>query len=138
MPIDGMWYNELGSVVTFSSNGTALTGTYQTPVGEASGLYPLTGYVNTDTDPAVGWVVLWSNDSGDSNSVTCWAGQYFSDGDPEVLITLWLLRTEGPEAQNWAATQVGEDVFFRTAEQAASSGGLASLRAPAHPVIHPL
>lgn len=70
MAIDGTWYNELGSVVTFASSGNSLSGTYQTAVGNAQGIYDLTGYVNTDADPAVGWVVLWSNQYGDSNSVT--------------------------------------------------------------------
>lgn len=134
MAIDGTWYNELGSVVTFASNGTALTGTYQTMVGQAKGIYDLTGFINTDTDPSVGWVVLWSNDYGDSNSVTCWTGQYYSDGDSEVLIAMWLLRSEEVESQNWSSTLVGEDFFFRTQDQARERGGVAALRRPAHPV----
>lgn len=134
MPIDGTWYNELGSVLTVASSGASITGTYQTAVGNAQGIYDLVGSINSDTDPAVGWVVLWSNQYGDSNSLTCWAGQYFSDSDPEALITMWLLRTETTEGQNWAATQVGEDVFYRSQLQASARGSVATRRAPAHPI----
>jgi hypothetical protein len=134
MAIDGTWYNELGSLLTITSSGSSISGTYQTAVGNAEGIYDLVGSINSDTDPAVGWVVLWSNQYGDRNSLTCWAGQYFSDGNPEVLITMWLLRTETMEGQNWAATQVGEDVFYRSQQLAKARGTVASLRAPAHPV----
>ena len=134
MPIDGTWFNELGSRLTLTSNGSSISGTYQTAVGNAQGIYDLAGSINNDTDPAVGWVVLWSNQYGDSNSLTSWAGQYFSDGNPEVIITMWLLRSETTEGQNWAGTQVGEDVFYRSQEQASARGGVAALRAPSHPV----
>ncbi|HEU0015154.1 MAG TPA: avidin/streptavidin family protein [Longimicrobium sp.] len=130
MPVDGIWYNELGSVMTLTSDGTSLSGTYVTPVGEANGTYTLTGSVNTDTDPALGWVVLWNNNSGDSNSVTTWCGQYYSE--QEVIIAMWLLRSEMSEGQNWAATQVGEDIFTRISDGVLPPG-LAALRAPSHP-----
>ena len=93
-----------------------------------------TPYINTDTDPAVGWVVLWNNQSGDSNSVTCWAGQYFSDSDPEIILTMWLLREETQQNQNWASTLVGEDVFYRSPAQARDRVAVSTLRRPAHPV----
>jgi hypothetical protein len=155
MPIDGTWYNELGSMVEFASSGTSLTGMYQTKVGDASGRYPLVGFIDSDASsspppppegggPAVGWVVLWDNGSGDSYSLTSWAGQYFPpasppNGTPEMVVAMWLLRSELPEASNWSATQVGQDQFYRTQEIARQNGsGLAALHAPAHPVIHPL
>ncbi|MDQ3205446.1 MAG: avidin/streptavidin family protein [Pseudomonadota bacterium] len=135
MAIDGTWYNELGSVVTITSNGNSISGTYQTAVGDAQGVYDLTGYINSDTDPSVGWVVLWSNQYGDSNSLTTWAGQYYSDSNPEVMITMWLLRNEEAQSQNWNSTLVGEDVFYRSQEQAKSSAGaIANRRRPAYPV----
>jgi hypothetical protein len=131
MSIDGTWYNELGSVLTISAQGSTVSGTYQTAVGNAKGIYPLIGFINSDTDPAVGWTVLWSNQYGDSNSLTVWAGQYYSEDN--VIVTMWLLRTEAPETQNWAATQVGEDIFYPSQAQAQARGSVASLRAPAHP-----
>jgi len=132
MAIDGTYYNELGSVLTITSQNGSVSGTYQTAVGNAQGIYDLTGYVNDDTDPAVGWVVLWSNQYGDSNSLTCWAGQYYSADD--TIVTMWLLRSEAAENQNWAATQVGEDVFYASQELAKARGTVAAHRAPAHPV----
>ncbi|WP_420130363.1 avidin/streptavidin family protein [Longimicrobium sp.] len=134
MAIDGMWYNELGSLLTITSSGTTISGTYQTAVGNAQGIYNLTGYINADTNPSVGWVVLWSNEYGDSNSLTTWAGQYYDADGSEVIITMWLLRSEEPQQQNWQSTLVGEDVFYRSQEQAKSSGITANLRRPAHPV----
>ncbi len=132
MAIDGTYYNELGSMLTITSQNGSVSGTYQTAVGNARGIYDLTGYVNDDTDPAVGWLVLWSNQYGDRNSLTCWAGQYYSEDD--TIVTMWLLRSESAENQNWAATQVGEDVFYASQELAKTRGRVAALRAPAHPV----
>jgi hypothetical protein len=134
MAIDGNWYNELGSLLTISSSGTTISGTYQTAVGDAQGIYDLTGYINADANPSVGWVVLWSNDYGDSNSLTTWAGQYYDNEGEEVIITMWLLRNEEAQSQNWSSTLVGEDVFYRSSGQAKSSGITASLRRPAYPV----
>jgi hypothetical protein len=133
MAIDGDWYNELGSLLTITTSGNVVSGTYQTAVGNAQGIYDLAGLINDDTDPVVGWVVLWSNQYGDSNSLTSWAGQYYSDGNPEVIITMWLLRDETPENQDWAATQVGEDIFYRSPQLAQGPASVASLRAPAYP-----
>jgi hypothetical protein len=142
MPIDGTWYNELGSVMNLVSNGTAVSGMYDTGVGDASGHYALTGYVDNDENPAVGWIVLWKNQAGgDSNSLTVWAGQYFPSDDPakEALIAVWLLRREAPdEDDNWKATLVGQDTFGRVKGQPPAVQDIAALRPPAHPVIRPL
>lgn len=140
MPIDGTWYNELGSTLTIISSGTSISGTYQTAVG-TSGSFNLTGYINNVNDdpyPSVGWVVLWTNGSVNKNSLTTWAGQYFeattSPPAAEVIIAMWLLRSEGPQSANWTSTFVGEDVFYRSQEEAAGTGLTANLRRPAHPL----
>lgn len=117
MSIEGTWYNELGSVMKIVQDGASLVGTYCTPVGDASGQYTLMGQVNTQPasgGQAAGWVVVWTNNSGTSHSVTTWSGQYFNLNGEEEIIALWLLTSEVPIENEWAATQVGQDTFKRT------------------------
>jgi hypothetical protein len=119
MPVTGMWYNELGSVMTLGLDGAAVTGTYQTAVGDASGIYQLVGSVDVDGDPstsgqAIAWVVVWNNSAnGSSHSITAWSGQYqIVDGEEEI-VTLWLLTEEVPVNKDWSSTRVNQDVFTR-------------------------
>ena len=115
MNIDGIWYNELGSQVDFTVQGNQLTGTYQTAVGDADGIYPLVGQINTsiETGQALGFVVVWQNPKKDSNSVTTWSGQAQEiDGD-DVITTTWLLTVETEIDEDWKSTLVGKDIFTR-------------------------
>jgi hypothetical protein len=63
--------------------GSSITGTYQTKVGDAGGIYELVGSLDVDGDylkegQAIAWVVVWNNKAhGSSHSVTAWSGQYF-------------------------------------------------------------
>ena len=118
MSIAGTWYNELGSVMNLEVNGSVLTGTYQTAVGDAEGIYNLTGGV--DTSPlagkqAVGFVVAWVNQYGSSNSATAWSGQYQTMEGIEEIQTQWLLTQETSPEDDWLSTLVNHDVFTRTA-----------------------
>lgn len=58
MDISGMWYNQLGSQMILTVSGKKLGGTYHTKVGDASGIYELTGLKDIDNDAstAIGWV----------------------------------------------------------------------------------
>lgn len=117
MDISGTWYNELGSQVTLTVNGKAITGTYVTAVGDAEGEYDLVGQVDTDNDEsqAVGWVVVWNNENGSADSVTAWSGQYqITDDGEEIISTTWLLTGETELDEDWASTLVGKDIFIRT------------------------
>jgi len=120
MPITGNWYNELGSMMMLTENGASITGTYQTRVGDASGIYQLVGSIDVDGDPstngqAVAWVVVWSNAAhGSSHSITAWSGQYQVINGEEEITTLWLLTAEMPSNSDWASTTVNQDVFTRT------------------------
>lgn len=127
MPIDGTWYNELGSQMVVSSDGQSLSGQYSTAVGSAEGWYPLTG--SLDSSPsnysqAAAFTVAWVNaQSGSSQSATGWVGQYQFNGDVEQIVTTWLLVSETPAGYDWASTGVGQDVFTRnppTPEQVAA------------------
>jgi hypothetical protein len=126
MVASGLWWNELGSEMELYISGASVSGWYNTAVGQASGQYPLVGLINTDPfyystsggisgmSQALGWVVVWQNAYGNSNSVTTWSAQYQTlDGDEEI-VSLWLLTTETEESGDWGATQVGQNIFKRT------------------------
>src|SRR4249920_1694916 len=92
--LEGKWYNELGSVMNLEISGNKVTGTYQTKVGDEAEIFDLTGRVDTENkqNAAIGWVVVWTNKYADSDSVTCWSGQYVSDGKGNSMIAAtWLL-----------------------------------------------
>lgn len=138
MPLEGIWYNELGSKMVLSVNGTSITGTYQTKVGDAFGLYPLVG--GTDTAPipsgqAVGLVVTWANEQhGSSHSVTSWSGQYQVLDSEEMITAFWLLTIEADPDQDWKSTLVGKDLFTRHEPSEAEI----ARRLKVGPVSHPL
>ncbi|MFC5475984.1 avidin/streptavidin family protein [Paraherbaspirillum soli] len=116
MNISGVWYNELNSTMTIEQNGNVLTGTYQTGVGTAQGRYPLQGMINSsgDASQTTAWSVAWVNPSGNSHSTTAWCGQLQTNGNHQpVLIAMWLLTSETSPSQDWASTQIGQDVFTR-------------------------
>jgi len=115
MDISGIWYNELGSMMELSVSGNMIKGKYQTKVGSAPGIYPLTGYLNAPNPDgiAVGWTVLWNNQLGNKQSLTSWAGQYQLVSGVEEIYTFWLLVRELAHAEDWSATNIGQDTFTR-------------------------
>lgn len=122
MPLSGIWYNELNSVMELrlnqiSNNGSVITGTYQSKVGDAGGIYSLVGISDEgtgDPTPNIGFSVSWVNPTyGNSNSVTSWSGQLQVIGGEEVITTFWLLTRETDPVNNWKSTIIGQDVFRR-------------------------
>jgi hypothetical protein len=115
MAIDGNWVSALGSLLQITSSGTSITGTYQVIPGNTATIYPLVGSIVAPggSTEAVGWTILWTNASGDSNTLSSYAGM-FAPGNPDRIFMTWLRRTEVAEANNWAATQIGADVFNRS------------------------
>jgi len=123
MPLSGTWYNELNSAMELNLNrrsneGSVVTGTYQSRVGDAGGIYFLCGVSDEgtgDTTPNIGFTVSWVNPTyGNSNSVTSWSGQLQVIGGEEVITTFWLLTRETDPVNNWKSTIIGQDVFRRT------------------------
>jgi len=104
MTVAGTWYNELGSVMALNISASALSGSYQSAVGNANGVYALTGGLDTlpnSGGQALGFVVAWVNQYyGSSNSVTTWSGQYQVIGGIEQINTLWLLTCETQPVDN--------------------------------------
>jgi hypothetical protein len=116
--IEGTWYNELGSMMEISVNGASISGTYWTAVGNASGRYALVGQINTSPNAggqAVAWTVVWNNQSGSSNSVTAWSGQYQTIQGSEEIYTFWTLTSELDPDEDWQAANIGQDTFTRNA-----------------------
>ncbi|NEP56228.1 MAG: hypothetical protein F6K31_04280 [Symploca sp. SIO2G7] len=140
MSVEGTWYNELGSMMILSITGTSITGTYQTAVGDASGIYQLVGSFDVGGNPsaagqAIAWVVVWSNQAkGNSHSVTAWSGQYQIIDGVEEIETMWLLTSEMPTNFDWAATQINKDVFTRSAPPPETIVRASKKRMPAHPI----
>lgn len=115
MNINGTWYNQLGSQMDLTANGKNISGNYHTTVGDASGIYELTGKIDTDLDDstAIGWIVLWNNQYGSSDSVTGWSGQVQIIDGVETIVTTWLLTAETENDDSWHSTLIGKDVFTR-------------------------
>lgn len=135
MPLDGTWYNELGSTMTIQTNGNQIRGTYQTAVGNAQGPFLLVGlFVAADASPALGFVVAWQNANGNAHSATAWSGQYQNWNGDEAILTTWLLTGETLPDANWASTLVGQDVFKRTPPSPEEVEAALARRPPSHPV----
>jgi hypothetical protein len=135
MKLDGVWYNELGSKMVLRVEAGAITGTYETLVGDARGSYRLVG--RTETTPSasqsVAFVVCWDNETVSNRCCTAWCGQLQLDGrGDETIATTWLLRGDGDATTRWKSTIVGQDLFRR---QPPDKGMTVTdwLRAPSHP-----
>lgn len=117
MNLNGTWYNELGSVMELAVNGKMITGIYHTAVGNAAGDYDLIGQVDTDNDQsqAIGFVVIWNNSYGSSDSVTAWSGQAQIINGNDTIVTTWLLTSETDVDDDWHSTIINKDIFLRTA-----------------------
>jgi hypothetical protein len=115
MNINGTWYNELGSYMTIQVIDKNITGNYYTKVGDATGIYELVGQIDIDQDnsTAIGWVVLWNNQYGSSDSVTSWSGQIHTLNGTESIVTTSLLTTETESDDDWHSTLIGKDTFTR-------------------------
>lgn len=140
MGISGTWFNELGSKMNLVASGGQLSGQYATAVGNASGLYDLSGRYNTvpasGTGQAAGWAVAWQNPYLNSHSATGWSGQYQINPDTgqEEIYTLWLLASEATPSQDWGSTRVGQDTFTRTQPTDEEVARRSGVKAASHPL----
>lgn len=113
----GQWYNELGSQMNLEVSGSSVWGSYYTAVGDAQGIYELSGQINPSPQPygqAMGWTVAWTNPYANAHSTTAWSGEYQTVDGEEEIVALWLLASETESEDEWASTRVGKDVFTRT------------------------
>ena len=135
MPLDGRWYNELGSEMNLEVKDGLVTGTYHTAVGNETKTRPLAGRadVTNDTTPNVGWVVSWG-DKDYAESVTSWSGQLQNIRGQEVITTFWLLTAETTPDNNWRSTLIGQDVFKRTRPTQEEIDARLGIGPPSHPL----
>ena len=122
MDLAGTWFNELGSKMVLDVNGAAVSGKFETDVGEAKGTYELVGRTETaaNDSQSVAFVVAWQNAKGRTGSCTAWCGQLQKEGRAEVIRPPGSSRgtrrpspTGGP--RGWATTS--SEGFRRTARR---------------------
>jgi Avidin family len=137
MSIEGVWYNELNSMMELKVKGSSISGRYNTKVGDAEGWYELVGWVGgkRPNQSTLGFVVLWENDKRSTDSVTVWTGEWFIDPDSghERIEMMWLLAKETTPADEWTSTKIGKDIFSRNQISSKTMQALTKLRAPSHP-----
>ncbi|XP_015671330.1 avidin-like [Protobothrops mucrosquamatus] len=114
--LTGRWVNEKGSkiVISPSNNAGVFSGSYLTAVAATdTTIRPssLQGIQHLEPQPTFGFLVKWSF----SASTAVFVGQCFLDENgEEQLKTTWLLRGKvGSAAEDWKATRVGTDTFYR-------------------------
>ncbi len=123
--LGGTWYSEHGSRLdlTIQRNGT-IEGTYQPALGGAPGRFRLVGMVDSaahNGSLSFGFVVSWNNEHINQHSTSVWSGQLQEIDGEEVLVATWLLTRETSPCDDWAATMVGSDMFYRTPVEAAAT-----------------
>lgn len=117
--MEGIWYNELGSMLMVSTNGQMLSGTYQSAVG-GQGIFQMTGMVDPvqGVSQTFGMVVVWNNGQTDLQSTTTWCGQLQIINGQETLTTMWLLNQATDPVYNWESMLIGQDIFTRNMPEA--------------------
>jgi hypothetical protein len=134
MDIRGDWFNELGSKMTLTVNGSTITGKYQTAVGDADGFYELVGRISVpeDSNRTLGFVVTWQNNKRKTDSATTWVGEAREINGEQAILTTWLLTVETTPADDWKSTLVGKDTFTRVAPLNEAVLHARTLRPPSH------
>ncbi|XP_034297790.1 avidin-related protein 7-like isoform X4 [Pantherophis guttatus] len=97
------------------SNTGAFSGIYQTAVSDSINPIrpsPLQGVQGQGAQPVFGFTIKWNF----AESISVFVGQCFLDADgKEQLNTTWLLRNMMESRKDdWKATRVGTNTFYRT------------------------
>ena len=110
------WYNQLGSTMTVTdldkSKGSFF-GKYCSAVGDAKCEYDLIGRIDMEGD-TLGWVVTYRNDYLNAHSTCTWSGHWeWCPGKESklIILTTWLLTSQTRNEDDWAATNIGFDIF---------------------------
>ena len=123
-PIDGLWENELGSVMLVAAEYTGeLIGVYKSTEGTppGSGFFVLRGtHTFAYNGTTFGFSVSW--DLPGTMTTTSWSGQYLEASAPAeeeeessspTLVTTWTLVSATEPGNAWQSTLVGTDTFRR-------------------------
>jgi hypothetical protein len=140
MEIVGDWFNELGSQMTIvldANNPRLFHGSYHTAVGTAQERkYDLVGshdIAGADSE-TLGWVVTYdppdaaaAGEPANGPTTCAWSGQAQVIGDMPYLVTTWVLTGAVPREENWTATTIGTNYFFRTKPTPSMLGAVLAL-----------
>ncbi|HQV04575.1 MULTISPECIES: avidin/streptavidin family protein [unclassified Novosphingobium] len=100
--LDGTWYNQFGSQVTFQVNGNSLSGVFESE--EVPGANPLAGFVNGDL------IAFTVNFPG--TGITAWAGAANTNNGIVTISTLWQMTTSlATDNEPEGAIFAGSDTF---------------------------
>jgi len=106
----GVWSNQLGSRLLLEVDADGrLSGSMHSSVGGVAGEHPLSGFARSSGEGrgVIGFVVAWDQTS----SVTSWSGHY--DLRTGTISVNWLLTGNEFDENEWQATRVGHDHFWR-------------------------
>jgi hypothetical protein len=126
MSLTGVWTNELRSVMLLREDGGyGLTGMFRSLVGRDSGLRTIAGRTSSEDGGKrmVGFAVCFeiaSPTEGYGHSSVCsWSGWAEKDElGAELIKTNWLLSVSMMDkTRDWAATNVGQDVFLKVSSE---------------------
>jgi Avidin family len=109
----GKWYNQRGSEMDLTVDGSIVTGTYKTKVASPNDqdLFHLTGF-------ATGDLISFTVNFGKFGTLTSWAGQYAKEGEePEMIHTCFVAAVDVAETREryaiWGGIRTGSDFFRR-------------------------
>jgi hypothetical protein len=108
----GVWQNDRGSIVRFTSTKNILSGYYRTQLGQPdkSQKFPLTGFVQGD-------IITFTVNFTGYGSMTSWTGQLTDDEKGDYIRTLWHLTRDVEDDQEetdlWRSITTGASKFRR-------------------------
>lgn len=123
--LTGNWRNQLGSELRLVADGEGgLRGGFRNAIGVGAGeRHDLVGCydpASAQDSTVLAFVVEWPA----AHSVTAWSGQFHPE---EGTITAsWVMTSEAGPGDEWKATLVGRDVFWRNDGDAVPSDGAAN------------
>lgn len=127
MSLTGVWTNELRSVMLLREDADhGLTGILRSLVGRDPGFRTLAGRISSDDGGRrmVGFAVCFEianpGEGYGHSSVCAWSGWAEKDElGAELIKTHWLLSVSVlDKGKDWAATNVGQDVFLKISSDA--------------------
>jgi len=113
-PLDfgGIWVNQFGSTLELCVTGNAVTGRFESAVGDENQTVwvGLCGRVLND-------LITFNVAYERYHTVISWTGRLSSDGGKPIINALWLHVSDTSDDQQragpWSSTRIGADVFRR-------------------------
>ena len=108
----GLWINQRKSLLKLKQDGSSITGTFDSGVGDDGQKLevPVVGWANGDR-------IAFTTTYPRYGTVVAWVGQQVADGGNPALIAHWLHETDIPDQAEptalWTSTRIGADRFTR-------------------------